>query len=60
MLMLDVTDVPSAREGDEVVLMGRQGSEFISANEIAGKCGTISYEILAGISGRVQRLYDRE
>jgi alanine racemase len=56
MTMLDVTDVPGAAEGDEVVLIGAQGSERITADEIAGKAGTISYEVLCGISGRVPRV----
>ncbi len=57
MTMLDVTDVPGAREGDEVVLIGAQGSERITADDIAAKTGTISYEVLCGISSRVPRVY---
>jgi alanine racemase len=60
MLMLDITDVPSATEGDEVVLMGAQGGDRISANELAEASGTIAYEILTGISGRVQRVFGVE
>ncbi len=43
--------------GDEVVLIGRQGNEEISVNEIAEKAGTIPYEILTQIGKRVQRTY---
>lgn len=43
--------------GDEVVLLGRQGNERISADEWADATGTISYEILTGIGGRVPREY---
>ena len=57
MTMLDVTDVPEAREGDEVMLIGTQGNERITADDIASKTGTISYEVLCGISGRVPRVY---
>jgi alanine racemase len=41
--------------GDEVVLIGSQGSEHVSADEIAVKLGTIPYEILTSIGGRVPR-----
>lgn len=60
MLMLDVTQVHGVAAGDEVVLLGAQGGDFISVEEIAGWCGTISYEILTGISQRVRRIYVRE
>ena len=57
MTMLDVTDVPGVSEGDEVVLIGSQGNERITADDIAVKTSTISYEVLCGISSRVPRLY---
>lgn len=57
MCMLDVTDVPGVAEGDEAVLIGAQGGERITADDIAAKTGTISYEVLCGISGRVPRVY---
>jgi alanine racemase len=60
MLMIDVTDVPDVRVGDEVVLIGRQGNNFISVREIAESAGTIPYEILTRISPRVRRLYVSE
>jgi len=56
MCMLDVTDVPGVSEGDEVVLIGQQGSERITADEIAQATGTIAYEVLCGISSRVPRI----
>jgi alanine racemase len=56
MTMLDVTDVPGVAEGDEVVLIGARGSERITADEIAARTGTIAYEVLCGISGRVPRV----
>ncbi len=55
--LVDVTDVPEAKVGDEVVLIGSQGSESISAEDLAGLSGTISYEIFCGISSRVPRVY---
>ncbi|WP_437875662.1 alanine racemase [Sorangium sp. So ce513] len=59
--MLDVTDVPGARVGDEVVFLGAQdgplGRATISAEEIAGLTGTIAWEVLTSISRRVPRFY---
>ncbi|OGW40430.1 MAG: alanine racemase [Nitrospirae bacterium GWC2_56_14] len=57
MTMLDVTDVPGVREGDEVVLIGSSGSERITAADLAAKTGTIPYEVLCGISSRVPRIF---
>ncbi len=45
--------------GDEVVLIGSQGEETISLQEIASMCGTIPYEILCGLNERVPRVYLR-
>ena len=59
-MMIDVSEVPSVAIGDEVVLIGRQGSARITADEIAEKAGTISYEILLSISDRVPRVYEEE
>jgi len=52
-----VTDVPSAKVGDEAVLLGEQGGERITADELASKAGTISYEILCAVGRRVPRRY---
>jgi alanine racemase len=57
--MADVTDVPDVAEGDEVVLIGQQREAVITVDELGDLCGTISYEILCGISARVPRLYLR-
>ena len=57
MTMLDVTDVQGVREGDEVVLIGAQGNERVTADDLASKTGTISYEVLCGIGARVPRVY---
>ena len=57
MCMLDVTEVPGVCEGDEVVLIGKQGNERITADDIAVTTGTISYEVLCGIGSRVPRVY---
>jgi alanine racemase len=55
MLMVDVTDVPDAREGDLVTLVGLDGRERVSVDDLARWAGTVSYEILCGISKRVPR-----
>jgi len=57
MCTIDVTHIPDCRTGDEVVLLGRQGKEYISANEIAAKAQTISYEILCALGKRAPRVF---
>jgi alanine racemase len=54
-ILVDVSELPEAREGDEVVLMGRQGDEEILAAELAEKAGTIAWDIFTGIGRRVER-----
>ena len=55
--MVDVTDIPDAAVGDEVVLLGKQGNDEIDAEELARWADTISYEVLLSIAPRVTRLY---
>lgn len=57
--MVDVTGL-GAKVGDEAVLLGRQGDEVIDAEEIAARCGTISYEILSALLPRLPRKYINE
>ncbi|MEK7862486.1 MAG: alanine racemase, partial [Chloroflexota bacterium] len=59
LVMLDVTEIPDAREGDEVVVIGAQGVAWQGADEVALAAGTISYEIVTGIRRRVPRRYHR-
>ena len=54
--MVDVTEVEGVSMGDEVVLLGGQGEDAITAEEIAEKIGTISYEILCMVGKRVPRV----
>jgi alanine racemase len=54
---IDVTDVPTAREGSVAVVIGRQGEETISAQAVADRLGTIPYEVLCAIGPRVPRVY---
>lgn len=56
-IMVDVTDIPDVNYKSEVVLIGRQGNEQISADDIAEKTGTIPYEVLTSIGARVKRVY---
>jgi alanine racemase len=55
-IMVDCEEDDSVQPGDEVVLLGRQGDEEITADEWAGLLDTISYEILCGIGPRVPRV----
>jgi len=57
MVMLDVTEVPGVKQGDEVVIIGESGDERIRVEDLARACGTIAYEILCGIGPRVERVY---
>lgn len=59
MCMADVTDIDGVAPDDEAVIIGQQGHERIDADDLAALAGTISWEILAGISARVPRLYLR-
>ncbi len=60
MCMVDVTSLPNVKVGEEVVLIGSQGKEKITADEIAKLTGTITYEVVCGISKRVPRIYKKE
>lgn len=54
-MMADVTEIPEAREEDPVTLMGEDGQERITAEDLARWSGTISYEVLLSCGGRVER-----
>lgn len=56
-LMIDIGAVPDAQVGTVVTLIGRDGSDCITADEVAGKYGTIGYEVVCGISKRVPRIF---
>jgi alanine racemase len=56
MTMVDVTDIPAASLEDEVVLLGAQGDERVSAEQLAQWCGTIPYEILSRIHPTLPRV----
>jgi len=54
---IDITSSPFLRPGDEVTLLGREGEVSLDAQQIAKTAGTISYNVLCGISARVKRFY---
>ncbi|GAC1391567.1 MAG: alanine racemase [Ktedonobacteraceae bacterium] len=54
--MVDVTNIPQTRMGDEVVLIGRQGDATLTAEQVAARLGTINYEVVAEILARVPRV----
>lgn len=56
-VMVDVTDIPEAKVGDEVTLFG---SDTLTTEEAAGWLGTINYEVTCLVSGRVPRIYRRD
>jgi len=56
-LMLDVTHIPDVCESEEVVILGRQGKNEISADELASMTDTINYEVVSRILARVPRRY---
>ncbi len=58
--MVDVTDVPGAAVGDDVVLVGEQGGARIGLDELAERAGTIVYDLLCAIGARVPRRHVRE
>ncbi len=55
--VIDVTGFPDIHSGNEVVIIGKQGKEKITATEVAEKAGTINYEIVSRIGKRVERIY---
>ncbi|MGX8687509.1 MAG: alanine racemase [bacterium] len=57
--MVDVTHIPEAAEDDEVVLMGRDGDQVITAEELGDLSGRFNYELVCDISERVPRIYVR-
>lgn len=58
-ITLDVTDLPDARKGDEVVLIGEQDGARLTAEDLAAACGTNNYEIVTNIRPLVPRRYFR-
>lgn len=57
-LMADVTELENVKPGDDVILIGRNGDESYTAEDLAQAAGTISYEVLLAATGRVMKIYD--
>jgi alanine racemase len=57
--LIDVTDIPGAAVGDRAVVIGADGPNQISVEQIAGTIGTLSYEVTCGISERVPRVFTK-
>ena len=58
--MIDITHIPHVQIDDEVVIIGKQGKNEITADEIAGVMGTICYETVCLVSKRVPRVYKKD
>ncbi len=56
-MMVDITDIPGVKEYEEVVLLGNQGEESITAEELGELSGRFNYELVCDISERVPRVY---
>ncbi len=56
MIMVDVTDIPGVSLEEEVVLLGAQGEEVVTAEQMAGWIGTINYEVVTRIAEHVPRI----
>jgi alanine racemase len=54
--VVDVTDIPGVKAGDEVVILGTQGNETVSAFDHADAEGTIPWEVFTRIGQRVRRI----
>jgi alanine racemase len=54
--MVDVSEIPQTRVGDEVILIGRQGNAALTAEQVAQRLGTINYEVVSEILARVPRV----
>ncbi len=54
--MINVTDIEDVKIGDEVVLIGQQGREYITAEDVSERLGTVNYEVVSTILARVPRV----
>tara|TARA_B100001123_G_scaffold361347_1_gene417855 strand:- start:231 stop:554 length:324 start_codon:yes stop_codon:yes gene_type:complete len=58
--VVDITNVESAREGDVATLIGSDGSVTRTLDQVATEAGTISYEVLTGLTSRLPRVWTDE
>ncbi len=57
--MIDVTKIPEAAQGDKVTLIGRDGEEMITMEELGELSGRFNYEFACGLGKRVPRVYTK-
>jgi len=55
--MVDITEIPGVAPGDTAVVLGKQGDEAITAEELGDKTGSINYEVVCKFSACVPRVY---
>jgi alanine racemase len=53
---INISHIPNVRQGDEVVLIGQQGTEIITAEEVAENLGTVNYEVVSELLARIPRI----
>ena len=58
-MMVNVTEIDGIKEGDEVTLIGQDGGNKITVEELADLAGTFNYEFVCGLGKRVPRLYEQ-
>ena len=58
--MVDVTDIPEASLGDDVIIVGRDQTESISVEELSEMAGSFNYEFVCDVSWRVPRVYYKD
>lgn len=56
-MMIDVSDIADVKDGDSVIIMGSDGKNTVSAEELASISNTINYEIVCNVGKRVPRVY---
>jgi alanine racemase len=59
-ITVDVGQDPAVRRGEQATLLGTDGAERLTAEDLARRIGTINYEVVCGVSGRVPRIYHRD
>lgn len=58
--MVDVTDIPDVKEGDEVTLIGRDGEDIITMEELGALSGRFNYELVCDLGKRIPRVFYRQ
>ena len=58
--MVDVTDIPDVKIGDEVTLIGRDGEELITMEEVGNLSGRFNYEFVCVLGKRIPRVYYKD